>query len=385
MSSPTGPIATVSALVRANLQRLLREKSNYFFILALPLMIVFALGVAVADSATSSLIGVVNETGTQTASMFRHRLDASDSVRLVDMSSEADLRLAIARKAVDAGYVVTGSEGHLKVEWFAAPEANLELRSILQSALTETNVRGQVAQVVADQERVSLTEAADLADKAGKVAPKVEVKVSHNGAAASISGAIRSSLAGGQLTLFLFLTAMAGSGYLLTSRLYGVTRRTQAAPVRIGWIILGEALGRFVVALIQAAIIFFGSILLFGVDWKEPLAVWLLCLGMGMVGTGAAMLLGTVGRSEQQVGAIATTLSLVLAAIGGSMQPLAFFPDTMRTLAFLTPHAWMNDALWTILVKGGGLAQVWPAILVLVAEGLALLGLATWMMRRSLR
>ena len=43
----------------------------------------------------------------------------------------------------------------------------------------------------------------------------------------------------------------------------------------------------------------------------------------------------------------------------------------MPTIAFITPHAWMNDALWRILVDGAGLADVWQALLVLTAAGLA--------------
>ncbi len=97
------------------------------------------------------------------------------------------------------------------------------------------------------------------------------------------------------------------------------------------------------------------------------------------------MLLGTLGRTEQQVSAIGLMLSLVLAALGGSMQPLEFFPDTLRRVAFITPHAWMNDALWKILVEGAGLGQVWTSLLVLTLAGLALLGLASAALAKSLR
>jgi ABC-2 type transport system permease protein len=106
---------------------------------------------------------------------------------------------------------------------------------------------------------------------------------------------------------------------------------------------------------------------------------------MSLVGTGAAMLLGTLGRSEQQVGAIAILLSLVLAALGGSMQPLEFFPENLRSVAFLTPHAWMNDALWRVLVDGAGLTEGWPAIAVLTTAGVVLLTAASATLARSLR
>jgi len=184
----------------------------------------------------------------------------------------------------------------------------------------------------------------------------------------------------------MFLTSLFGALALLLSRQYGVVRRTRAAPVRGAAIIGGEALSRFLIALIQAAIIIAGTTLMFGVDWRSPVAVAALCAAMALVGSGVAMILGTIGKSEQQVGAIAMLAGLVLAALGGSMQPLEFFPDAMRTIAFaVTPHAWMNDAMWSILVDGAGIGGVWKNILVLTGVGVVLLLIASRLLARSLR
>ena len=72
-------------------------------------------------------------------------------------------------------------------------------------------------------------------------------------------------------------------------------------------------------------------------------------------------------------GFVVGACALVLAALGGSMQPLEFFPDGLRRVAFLTPHAWMNDALWRILVEGAGLSQIWTSLLVRCYAWLVLL------------
>ncbi len=96
-------------------------------------------------------------------------------------------------------------------------------------------------------------------------------------------------------------------------------------------------------------------------------------------------MLGTFGRSEQQVAALALLVSLVLAALGGSMQPLEFFPQGMRQVAFaVTPHAWMNDSLWKILVDGAGVRDVLPAVGVLTGLGVVLLALASRLLARRL-
>jgi hypothetical protein len=67
------------------------------------------------------------------------------------------------------------------------------------------------------------------------------------------------------------------------------------------------------------------------------------------------------------------------------MQPLEFFPSGMRHMAFaVTPHAWMNDGLWKILVDGAGVRDVLPAVGVLTGVGVVLLAIASRALTRRL-
>jgi ABC-2 type transport system permease protein len=94
------------------------------------------------------------------------------------------------------------------------------------------------------------------------------------------------------------------------------------------------------------------------------------------------MLLGAVARSEEQAGPIALLLGLSLAALGGSMVPLEVFPDTMRTVAHLTPHAWANEAFSELLRHDGTFADVLLELGVLGGIATGLLAVATWRLRR---
>ncbi len=379
----------VAAIVRANLKRLFSDRSNLFFLVVLPLLIVFSLGVAIGGSVGDYKVGVVDPHPTELSRAVTARLEATANVTVVRVSDAGALRDDVARRTLDGGWVVEpgAAEGDLTTfQWFSSGTGDdTQLRTIATSAIEEAGVRDRVVAVVADQTGAQPEQAASAVDAAAAAAPTTSVTVEEVGEPGNEAASIRAVLAAGELTLFIFLASATGATYLLTTRLLGVTRRVRAAPVPIAQIVTGEAISRFVVAMLQAVIVFFGSMLLFGVDWHDPLAVWLLCVAMSLVGTGVAMLLGTLGRTEQQVSAIGLMLSLVLAALGGSMQPLEFFPDALRRVAFITPHAWMNDALWKILVEGGGLGQVWVSLLVLTLAGLALLGLASAALARSLR
>jgi ABC-2 type transport system permease protein len=379
------PVNTVAAIVRANVLRLVKDRSNYFFLVALPLLILFALGIAIGGSAEYR-VGVVDPAPTASSRAVVERFEAVGDFHVVRLDSAAELRNDVARRTLDAGLVVVDDGDSTTYRWYSpGAGAAMELRSVLAAAVEEASVHDRVVGVVEAGAGVDRSEAEQaVAGGAAAVTP-IEVAVTETGEAGDTPASIRAVLAAGQLTLFIFLTTLTGASYLLTTRQLGITRRVRAAPAPVSAIVAGEASARFVVAMMQAGIVFFGSMILFGVDWRSPFTVGLLCVAMSLVGTGAAMLLGTLGRSPQQVGALSLLLSLVLAALGGSMQPLEFFPETLRTVAFATPHAWMNDALWQILVEGAGVAQVWPSLVVLTTAGAVLLLAASLTLARSLR
>ncbi len=66
------------------------------------------------------------------------------------------------------------------------------------------------------------------------------------------------------------------------------------------------------------------------------------------------------------------------------MAPLEVFPDTARTIAHVTPHAWANDAFSKLLRHGGDVVTVLPQIAVLLGFATAAIALAVWQLRRVL-
>ena len=96
------------------------------------------------------------------------------------------------------------------------------------------------------------------------------------------------------------------------------------------------------------------------------------------------MLIGSVLNNDQQAQSVALLIGLGLAALGGSMVPLEVFPDTMRTIAHVTPHAWGNDAFDDLVSQGGGVGDILRELGVLAAFAVVLLALATWRLRKAI-
>jgi ABC-2 type transport system permease protein len=189
--------------------------------------------------------------------------------------------------------------------------------------------------------------------------------------------------ASSQLVLFVFVNSLAGSVALIQVRRLGVTRRMFSTPTSAGLILLGEGLGRFFFAMMQAVFIVTAARLLFDVNWGDPRGAGAVMVAFALVAAGASMLFGAVLSNENQAGTL-VPLALAMAAFGGSMVPLEVFSPTMRTIAKITPHAWANDAFNELLNHGGNLADVGPQIAVLVGYASVLLAVATWGLRRSI-
>jgi ABC-2 type transport system permease protein len=190
--------------------------------------------------------------------------------------------------------------------------------------------------------------------------------------------------ASGQLLLFVFLSSLAGAATLIQARRLRVVARMLAAPVSTGQLITGVTAGRWAIAFFQGAYIMIASALLFGVNWGNPWLSLLVVLLFSLVSAGAAMLMGTVMDNEGAAGGLGVGVGLVLAALGGAMMPLELFPDTMRTIANVTPHAWGYEAFAEIQRRDGTLADIAPQLGVLAAMAVLLLALGAWSLRRSL-
>jgi ABC-2 type transport system permease protein len=175
-----------------------------------------------------------------------------------------------------------------------------------------------------------------------------------------------------QLILFMFLTALTGSVELVVTRQLGVSRRMFATSTGLWTIVAGEGVARVLLAVLQGVFIVVASALLFGVAWSDLGATTAIILTFGLVSGAAALLIGSLARTPSQAGALAPALGMLFGLFGGTMVTPDVFPETIRTLSKLTPHAWAMDA-FAGLGAGGGLVGIAPQLAVLLGYA-AILG-----------
>ena len=379
----------VLAIAGTNLRRLLKDKTGAFFVFVFPFLIILALGAAFGSGFTPTL-GVVDTGSGSLGEDLRARLEATDGLEVQAFTDLDEMRTAIERGELEGGLVIpAGYDEQIRggetvpVDYLARPTATQELRLTVAAVVDAQSVQVRAARLaVTERVAASFPEGLARAREASEQLPAVGVTTRTAGGDTQV-GSFATG-AGQELILFMFLTSLSASAMLIETRRLGISRRMLASPTPVRTILVGEALGRYAIALVQGTLIVLGTAVLFGVSWGNVATTVLVVLLFALAATGAAMVMGSVLRNAAQAGAMGVFLGLVLAAVGGSMVPLEIFPPVMRTIAHLIPHGWAIDALTASITTGATPAEVANQLLVLAAYAAGLLGVATVLLRRTL-
>ncbi|HJR93566.1 MAG TPA: ABC transporter permease [Acidimicrobiia bacterium] len=377
----------ILAIAIANLQRLFRDRSNIFFVFIFPIGIILLIGAQFGGGGASTVWAVSAGEG-ELSSALIERLEDTPGAAVDVHSTEEAMFAEVERGRVSAGIAIPAdfdaaiAAGENPVVGLVVrPNQGATLSPILQAALREVTATVRVSRVVAAEAEIEVDRAA--AAVAPVEVPGVEVTSRSVGESLFPPGTGQFAVgAAQQLVLFVFLTVLAGSAALIQSRQLGVTRRMLSTPTSPNTIVAGEGAGRVATGLVQGLYIVGVTLVVFGVRWGNLLGVSVLLLVFSAVAAGAAMLLGTVFRNDQQAGGLSVLLGLGLAALGGCMLPMELFSPTMRQVAHATPHAWAIDGFSDLVYRGGTLVDVLPEVGVLAVYAAVLLTLASWRLRR---
>jgi ABC-2 type transport system permease protein len=382
----------VLAIGGANLRRTLRERVSLFFIILFPMLLILVLGLAFGGS-FEPRVGVVGDRSRPLAAALLDRLGAVDGVAVRVMESESTMIGAVERGELEAGIVVPAGyddavrgAGQADVRYVARPgqQAN-QVQQVLAAAIEQESNRLRAARFARAETGDDFDAALVRVDALTEKIALISVTVGTQGTATFPESLGRFDVsASSQMLLFVFLTALTSSAALIETRRLGVSRRMLATPTRPATVIAGEATGRLGVSVLQGVLIMAGSAVIFGVDWGDPLAAALLMVSFALVASGAGLLMGALARTPQQSLAFGLLLSLGFGALGGTMMPLDLFPETMRNLAHLTPHAWAAEGFAELIRHSGRVADIMPQLGVLLGTATCLLALASWRLRRSI-
>ncbi len=171
----------------------------------------------------------------------------------------------------------------------------------------------------------------------------------------------------------------------LRERVQGTMERLMATPAGRGEIVMGYTLGFTFFALVQSLLILLWSVYVLNI--RTVGSLWLIFLVEAMltlVAVGMGIFLSIFARNELQAVQFIPIVIVPQAFLSGLIFPIQDLPRWLQPFSYIMPMTYAVRALRDVMIKGMGLAQIAPDLLILLALGVAMLLLAAGSLRREI-
>ncbi|RYF80637.1 MAG: ABC transporter permease [Comamonadaceae bacterium] len=195
------------------------------------------------------------------------------------------------------------------------------------------------------------------------------------------------------LVFAMFFVVASMAGLVVQERATGALGRLQSLGVPRATMLASKALPYLGVNALQAALMLalgFWLVPALGGDALSLAgvnvgALLLVLASISLAAVGMALALACVVRTHAQAATAGPALNVLMAAIGGIMVPTFVMPEFMQRVAQASPMNWALEGLMTVLLRGGGVADVAAPVLQLAAFATVLFALATSLFGRVRR
>lgn len=177
----------------------------------------------------------------------------------------------------------------------------------------------------------------------------------------------------------LLLTAFA----IVRERERGTLEQLIVTPIKPLELLLGKLLPYTAIAFFNVAMVLLVGRFWFGVDLVGSLPLLLVLSGLFVMSSlGIGMLLSTVSQTQVQAVQMAMFFMLPSVLLSGFLFPQESMPPPLRDVSYLIPLTYFLHIVRGIMLKGIGLADLWPDVLPLTIFGILVFGVAVSRFRK---
>ncbi|WP_274366067.1 ABC transporter permease [Paenibacillus thermotolerans] len=303
------------------------------------------------EEVESQMIDGKDDVGLIIPQDFSRKVQAAESARLEVLQDQGKPMISQMVRSIVTSYADRAGTAAL-----AAKEVMTQLSQSMQTPVTASTAEEVLAQI-ADQ---ALGEHTFVADQ--PIGKKAVSSMQYYAAA--------------MLAMFLLYNATVGAKMIVNERSIETLARLMNTPTSKTSIILGKYVGTLSFSIIQLLIFMGVTYAVFGVDWGDNvLQSIVIGLMYAVAVSGLSMMIAAMIANEQTIETISGLGVQILAALGGSMVPIAVFPDFMRKIAHITPNTWALNGFIDIMSGTTWQALLLPMIVLLtIGTGSLLIG-----------
>jgi ABC-type Na+ efflux pump permease subunit len=208
------------------------------------------------------------------------------------------------------------------------------------------------------------------------ISPAGEVQPS--GQSAGMIGPIMA----GMMIFFVFFIGANGAQSIIQEDEDGTLARMFSTPTSMGAILGGKFLGVLAGLILQTLVLLGASLLIFRINWGQPLAIGLVTAGMIMAATGFGVMVMSFVKNTRQTEPVLGGVLVVTGMLGGLFtNGVPNLPPAFDTVMLSMPQGWAMQA-WKLTMSNAGPAEVLFHTGVMFLIGLAFFTLGVFFFRR---
>jgi ABC-type transport system involved in multi-copper enzyme maturation permease subunit len=380
-----------------DLSQIFRDKLSLVFLIGMPIAFTLFMGFAYKSGTEKSeadprlALGWVNQDSDGPISQQLYEtLSDSASLRLVELKME-DVDNAVSNGDVAAVLVVPADFSNLawsnqaQLTLMADPASTngQSVYQLLRSTVTRLMSSAEIGQLV-----LRWSVPTDAGETAGFTYRKPGLAGSQTWCGRWRSETllvrrIRNQLPG-IIVMFVIFGLTTSGQILVQERKTHTLQRMMTTSLHSWQIIAGHLLAMFSVVLVQELLLILFGQLALGVNYaRQPLAVLLVSIALGLWIASMGLLIGVLVKDDSQVVVFSLMAMFIFSALGGVWFALEAASGGFAIVSRLTPSAWAMNGFQNLLIRGQGLGSVWKPVAILLAYALGFFLLAVWRFRKS--
>jgi len=353
-------------MLRKEFTQLRRDRLTFGMMLGIPLLQIVVFGFLVRTEVRDIPLAVVDDARTTESRELLRRLLNTHNFKFVGQLASRDEIEAVLQRGKASAVLVVPPEFSRDIARGTPASAQLVIDA--SDPLTASSaISGAATAALATQAALSGLAGARAAPFTLSIRPRYNP---------ALRDAV--NIVPGLIGVILTITlVMIMSLSLVRERERGTLEQLIVTPISKTAVILGKILPFLGIGFVQVTVVLIAARVIFRVPSEGSLLllyVFALLFMLGMLALGIFM--STLARTQTQALQLSLLVMLPSILLSGFMFPLAAMPRVARIAGALLPVTHFLTALRGILLKGSGIAALWPQALILTAVALVLITLS---------